>query len=456
MTTHEYGTVAAPVDLSAFGHDPWWLVIGKALAIFVFLVLTPLVAIYAERKVMARMQMRVGPNRVGPRGMLQSLADGIKLALKEGITPTGADKPIYLLAPVIAVVPAFMAFAVIPFGPQVSIFGTLSPLQLTDLPVGVLYILAVTSIGVYGIVLAGWSSGSTYPLLGALRSTAQVISYEVAMGLSFAAVFLYAGTMSTSGIVSAQQGAWYVFLLLPSFLIYVTAMVGETNRAPFDLPEAEGELVGGFHTEYSSLKFAMFMLAEYVNMVTVSALATTLPGRVARTVPVQPVGRRQFRLVAGAVVCRQGVGLPLRLHLVAQHASSIALRPVHESRLEGSDPRCLGVGDGDRDCSCLPQRGLQHLGRTSLRRTGSRSCAPDRVGRDLPQPTPNRRVGARFGDPAFRCDVGRLPGSTPTWSNAADPKTTGSERATAAADRCFRHIGGLPCLISSDLSRVSE
>ena len=276
MTTHEYGTVAAPVDLSAFGHDPWWLVIGKALAIFVFLVLTPLVAIYAERKVMARMQMRVGPNRVGPRGMLQSLADGIKLALKEGITPTGADKPIYLLAPVIAVVPAFMAFAVIPFGPQVSIFGTLSPLQLTDLPVGVLYILAVTSIGVYGIVLAGWSSGSTYPLLGALRSTAQVISYEVAMGLSFAAVFLYAGTMSTSGIVSAQQGAWYIFLLLPSFLIYVTAMVGETNRAPFDLPEAEGELVGGFHTEYSSLKFAMFMLAEYVNMVTVSALATTL------------------------------------------------------------------------------------------------------------------------------------------------------------------------------------
>ncbi|MBQ7806755.1 NADH-quinone oxidoreductase subunit H, partial [Rhodococcus sp. (in: high G+C Gram-positive bacteria)] len=155
MTTHEYGTVSAPVDLSAFGHDPWWLVIGKALAIFVFLVLTPLVAIYAERKVMARMQMRVGPNRVGPRGMLQSLADGIKLALKEGITPTGADKPIYLLAPVIAVVPAFMAFAVIPFGPQVSIFGTLSPLQLTDLPVGVLYILAVTSIGVYGIVLAG-------------------------------------------------------------------------------------------------------------------------------------------------------------------------------------------------------------------------------------------------------------------------------------------------------------
>ncbi|KQU53921.1 NADH:ubiquinone oxidoreductase subunit H [Rhodococcus sp. Leaf278] len=259
-----------------FGTDPWWLVIGKALAVFVFLVLTPLVAIYAERKIMAWMQMRVGPNRVGPWGLLQSLMDGIKLALKEGITPTGVDKPIYILAPIISVVPAFMAFAVIPFGPEVSVFGTTTPLQMTDLPVGVLYILAVTSVGVYGIVLAGWASGSTYPLLGALRSTAQVISYEVAMGLSFAAVFLYAGTMSTSGIVAAQQNTWYVFLLLPSFLVYVTAMVGETNRAPFDLPEAEGELVGGFHTEYSSLRFAMFMLAEYINMVTVSALATTL------------------------------------------------------------------------------------------------------------------------------------------------------------------------------------
>ncbi|OZD50922.1 NADH-quinone oxidoreductase subunit H [Rhodococcus sp. 06-1477-1B] len=259
-----------------FGTDPWWLVVGKALAVFVFLVLTPLVAIYAERKIMAWMQMRVGPNRVGPWGLLQSLMDGIKLALKEGITPTGVDKPIYILAPIISVVPAFMAFAVIPFGPEVSVFGSTTPLQMTDLPVGVLYILAVTSVGVYGIVLAGWASSSTYPLLGALRSTAQVISYEVAMGLSFAAVFLYAGTMSTSGIVGAQQNTWYVFLLLPSFLVYVTAMVGETNRAPFDLPEAEGELVGGFHTEYSSLRFAMFMLAEYINMVTVSALATTL------------------------------------------------------------------------------------------------------------------------------------------------------------------------------------
>lgn len=263
-------------DLTIFGHDPLWLIAVKAVGVFVFLVLTVLVAILVERKLLGRMQVRYGPNRVGPFGLLQSLADGIKLALKEGLIPAGADKPIYLLAPIISVIPAILAFAVIPLGPVVSIFGHDTPLQLTDMSVAVLYILAVTSIGVYGIVLAGWSSGSTYPLLGGLRSSAQVISYEIAMALSFAAVFIYSGTMSTSGIVAAQENTWYVFLLLPSFTVYLTAMVGETNRAPFDLPEAEGELVGGFHTEYSSLKFAMFMLAEYINMTTVSALATTL------------------------------------------------------------------------------------------------------------------------------------------------------------------------------------
>ncbi len=262
--------------LADFGRDPWWLVLVKAVAVFGFLVLTVLVAILAERKVMARMQRRLGPNRLGPGGLLQSLADGVKLALKEGLTPAGVDKPIYLLAPVIAVVPAIMAFAVIPMGPMVSVFGHQTPLQLTDLPVAVLYVLAITSIGVYGIVLAGWASSSTYPLLGGLRSTAQVISYEIAMGLSFATVFLLAATMSTSGIVAGQGERWYVLVLLPSFVVYAISMVGETNRAPFDLPEAEGELVGGFHTEYSSLKFAMFMLAEYINMATVSALATTL------------------------------------------------------------------------------------------------------------------------------------------------------------------------------------
>ena len=263
-------------DPTLFGHDPLWLIIAKAVGVFGFLVLTVLTAILLERKILGRMQLRFGPNRVGPRGLLQSLADGIKLALKEGLVPAGVDKWIYLAAPVISVIPAFMAFAVIPLGGEVSVFGHRTALQLTDLPVAVLYILAVTSIGVYGIVLAGWASGSVYPLLGGLRSSAQVISYEIAMALSFVAVFIYAGTMSTSGIVAAQNDVWYIFLLLPSFLVYVTSMVGETNRAPFDLPEAEGELVGGFHTEYSSLKFAMFMLGEYVNMTTVSALATTL------------------------------------------------------------------------------------------------------------------------------------------------------------------------------------
>ncbi|WP_313674139.1 NADH-quinone oxidoreductase subunit NuoH [Mycolicibacterium sp.] len=263
-------------DPAIFGHDPWWLILAKAVAVFAFLLLTVLVAILVERKLLGRMQMRYGPNRVGPWGLLQSAADGIKLALKEGLIPAGVDKPLYLLAPVISVITAIMAFAVIPLGPVVSVFGHQTPLQLTDLPVAVLYVLAITSIGVYGIVLAGWASGSTYPLLGGIRSSAQVVSYEIAMALSFAAVFLYAGTMSTSGIVAAQSHTWYAFLLLPSFAVYITAMVGETNRAPFDLPEAEGELVGGFHTEYSSLKFAMFFLAEYVNMTTVSALATTL------------------------------------------------------------------------------------------------------------------------------------------------------------------------------------
>jgi NADH-quinone oxidoreductase subunit H len=263
-------------DPAVFGLDPWWLIVVKAVAVFAFLLLTVLVAILVERKLLGRMQMRYGPNRVGPLGLLQSLADGIKLALKEGLIPAGVDKPIYLLAPVISVVTAILAFAVIPLGPVVSVFGHQTPLQLTDLPVAVLYVLAITSVGVYGIVLAGWASGSTYPLLGGLRSSAQVVSYEIAMALCFAAVFLYSGTMSTSGIVAGQTHTWYVFLLLPSFVVYLTAMVGETNRAPFDLPEAEGELVGGFHTEYSSLKFAMFFLAEYVNMATVSALAATL------------------------------------------------------------------------------------------------------------------------------------------------------------------------------------
>jgi len=256
--------------------DWWWLIIVKTIVVFAFLVLTTLLMIWAERRVVARMQQRIGPNRVGPQGLLQSLFDGIKLALKEDIIPSAAEKAVFILAPIISAIPAFMAFAVIPFGPTVSIAGRHTNLQLTDLPIAVLFILAMSSMGIYGIVLAGWSSGSTYPLLGGVRSAAQMVSYEVAMGLSFVGVFLYTGTLSTSGIVGAQTHKWTVLVALPSFLIYAIAMVGETNRAPFDLPEGETELVGGFHTEYSSLKFALFFLAEYINMVTVSALMTTL------------------------------------------------------------------------------------------------------------------------------------------------------------------------------------
>jgi NADH-quinone oxidoreductase subunit H len=256
--------------------DPIWLILLKVVAIFVFLVLMTLLTIWAERRVIGRMQHRPGPNRAGPFGILQSLADGLKLAFKEDIRPVMADKWVYFLAPVISATPALVSFAVMPIGPEVTIFGERTTLQLVDLPVGLLVVLACASIGVYGIVLAGWASGSPYPLLGSLRSAAQVISYEIAMGLSFVAVIMYAGTLSTSGIVAAQENGWFFALLPVSFLVYVVSMVGETNRAPFDLPEAESELVGGFHTEYSSLKFALFFLAEYINMVTVSALATTL------------------------------------------------------------------------------------------------------------------------------------------------------------------------------------
>src|SRR4051794_38591276 len=287
--------LAAATDptLKTFEDDVWWITLIKLLAVFVILLLLTLFTIVYERKVVARMAVRPGPNQVGPKGWLQSLTDGVKLPFKEEIIPKTADKVVYFLAPVISATVAFTAFSVIPFGPVVSMFGHETALQLTDVPVSVLVLLACSSMAVYGVVLAGWASGSTYPLLGGLRSSAQMISYEVAMGLSIVAGFMTAGAMSTSQNGAAQAGngpvtsydifgwhptapSWYAVLLLPSFVIYCISAVGETNRAPFDLPEAESELVGGFHTEYSSFKFAMFFLAEYINMITVSAFATTL------------------------------------------------------------------------------------------------------------------------------------------------------------------------------------
>ena len=256
--------------------DPGWIILVKGLLIFVVCVLATLMSVWGERRLVARMQQRMGPNRVGPFGLIQALADGVKLALKEDLIPKAADRIVFVIAPIISATTCFMAFAVIPLSGKVNLFGHETVMQMTDIPVGVLYVFAIASVGVYGIVLAVWSSGSTYPLLGGLRSSAQVISYEVAMGLSLVAVFIYAGSMSTAEIVSAQDQWWFCVTLFPSFVIYAISMVGETNRAPFDLAEAEGELVGGFHTEYSSLKFALFFLAEYVNIVAVSALATTL------------------------------------------------------------------------------------------------------------------------------------------------------------------------------------
>ncbi len=258
------------------GADPGWIILVKAALVFIVCVVLTIMSVWGERRIVARMQQRVGPNRVGKFGLIQALADGVKLALKEDLIPAAADKVVFILAPIISATTCFMAFAVIPMTGEVSLFGHKTAMQLTDIPVGVLYVLAIASVGVYGIVLAGWASGSTYPLLGGLRSSAQVISYEIAMGLSLVAVFIYSGSMSTSDIVAAQGKWWYAVVLFPSFVIYCISMVGETNRAPFDLAEAEGELVGGFHTEYSSLKFALFFLAEYVNIIAVSALATTL------------------------------------------------------------------------------------------------------------------------------------------------------------------------------------
>jgi NADH-quinone oxidoreductase subunit H len=254
----------------------WLILVVRVVIVFFALLIAVMLYIWVERKVIADMQTRMGPMRAGPRGMLITLADGIKLFFKEGITPTNADRGVYLLAPIIAMFPGFLAFAIIPFGRPVYLFGRVIPMQLVDLNIGILWILAMTSIGVYGVVLAGWSSGSNYPLLGGVRSTAQMISYEVGMGLALVAVIMFSGHLRMTEIVAAQDRVWNVIPQFPAFVVFLICALAETNRPPFDLAEAETELVAGFHTEYSGIKFAMFYLGEYVNTVTVAAVAVTL------------------------------------------------------------------------------------------------------------------------------------------------------------------------------------
>jgi len=273
----------------------------KTVALFAILLLLTILVVWFERKVIADMQARIGPNRWGPFGLLQTLADGIKLFFKEDFRPRLADRWVYAIAPVMAMVPSFLAFAVIPIGDKAEIAHRDVSFILSDLNIAILFFLAMGSLGVYGIVLAGWSSGSKYPLLGAIRSSAQMISYEIALGLSIVPVVLVAGSLSTVDIVAAQAGTvddvvffdgipvleqvanvfevfpnWYIWSQWPAFLIFMIAGIAETNRAPFDLPEAETELVAGYHTEYSGIRFALFFLGEYLHVIAISAMAVTL------------------------------------------------------------------------------------------------------------------------------------------------------------------------------------
>ncbi len=263
------------------------LIVARAVVGFGLWLISTALLIWGERRLVAKMQTRIGPNRLGPGGVLQVLADGAKMFFKEDITPRSVDRVVYFMAPLVSATVAFLTLAVIPFGGtfEVTLGGEVRtvPLQVWDPEIGLLWFLAMSSIGVYGVALGGWASGSKYPLLGGVRSSAQMISYELAMGLSMGAVFIWAGTLRASEIVANQTGtffgfvpAWHVFPMIPAFLIFYIAVVAEAQRPPFDLAEAEGELVAGFHTEYSGAKFAMFMLAEFMAVITMSAMTVTL------------------------------------------------------------------------------------------------------------------------------------------------------------------------------------
>ena len=269
---------------SLFAHGVGWavllIVLVKVLVVFGALMVSVMLMIWFERKVISDMQSRIGPNRAGPFGIAQTLADGIKLFFKEDLLPDKADRFVFKLAPYLTIIPAFLAFAIVPIGGEVTLFGHTFELQLADPPMGILFLLAMSAIGVYGIMLAGWSSGSKYPLLGSVRASAQMISYEAALGMTIVMVVLVTGSLSTRTIVNAQAGHLWewnaIRLAVVPFLIFFIAVVAETNRPPFDLVEADQELVGGFVTEYSSIRFALFFLAEFMNTITMSAITVTL------------------------------------------------------------------------------------------------------------------------------------------------------------------------------------
>jgi NADH-quinone oxidoreductase subunit H len=252
------------------------LALVKSVIVLVILLTGFAYATLLERKLLAAMQVRIGPNRAGPWGLMQPLADGIKVAFKEDMAPRGSDRVIFALAPVISMIMALSAFAVIPIGQDLNLFGATVPLSVANVNVGILWVLGATSLGIYGIVLAGWASNNKYSLLGGVRSSAQMISYELSLGLSLVGVLLIAGSLRLQDIVGAQSPTWFIFLQPLGFIIYFISALAETNRSPFDLPEAEHELVAGYHTEYSGMKFAMFQMAEYINMITASSVATTL------------------------------------------------------------------------------------------------------------------------------------------------------------------------------------
>ena len=337
--------------------------LAQIAAVMGIVMLTVMILTLAERKVLGWMQDRMGPMEVGPYGILQPIADGLKLFFKEDIVPAGANKFMFSLAPILAMVPAMIGFAVIPFGPNetIELFGmTIKPFVISDINIGVLYILAFASIGAYGIILGGWASNSKYSLLGGLRSAAQVISYELNVGLAIVGVLIMAGSLSLVKITDAQAGGfwhWYVFAFpapqIFAFVVFVISAVAETNRVPFDLPEAESELVAGFFTEYSGMRFAFFFIAEYANMVLVSCVAAlAVPRRMECPLsrhdprPYRPGVLRLDR--RGGLVHGESVRVSLPVFLAARHVAASALRSIDEVRLEGHAPDRAGQHRGDR------------------------------------------------------------------------------------------------------------